>query len=259
MRGNGLRISFENKFYDNMEKLRYFLLMDGVDKEQTICQYMDLDYLLRLLDTRTYFVKPKQSFQDFHESCLPLKSIFKPQLIGRECDKSMLADTEESLVRLRQFRESGTMLTACWTEHRGENALMWRNFTNKMGICIKSSIHNFIASIDTDDYDICCGRMSYTGIHTETEIVDCLFTKDKAFADEDEIRFYFTPRCSQSDKTDKGVSIPVLPQVLIDEIILSPYINVQACKVLIDFINEKYNIDKQNRFRVRTSEIKIKL
>jgi len=171
----------------------------------------------------------------------------------------MLADTEESFVRLRQFRESGTMLTACWTEHQGENALMWGNFTNKMGICIKSSIYNFIASIDTDDYDICCGRMSYTGIHTDTEIVDCLFTKDKAFADEDEIRFYFTPRCSQSDKTDKGVSIPVLPQVLIDEIILSPYIDARACKVLADFINEKYNNDKQNRFRVRISEIKLNL
>lgn len=201
----------------------------------------------------------QQSFQDFHESCLPLKSIFKPHLIGNECNKSVMADTEEAHVRLKQFRESGTMLTACWTGHRGENALMWRNFTNKMGICIKSSIHNFIASIDTDDYDICCGRMSYSGIHTDTEILDCLFTKDKAFADEDEIRFYFTPRCSQSDKTDKGVSIPVLPQVLIDEIILSPYIDTRACKVLADFINEKYNNDKQNRFRVRTSEIKLKL
>ena len=58
MRGNGLRISFNDKFYDDMEKLKYFFLMDGIDKEQTIYQYMDLDYLLRLLDTRTYFVKP---------------------------------------------------------------------------------------------------------------------------------------------------------------------------------------------------------
>lgn len=134
-----------------------------------------------------------------------------------------MVDIEEALVRLRRFMESGTMLSACWTEHLGENALMWGNFTSKMGICIKSSIHNFMASLDTDDYNIWCGRMAYSGIHTDTEILDCLFTKDKAFADEDEIRFYFTPRCSQSDKTDKGVSIPVLPQVLIDEIILSLY------------------------------------
>jgi len=242
-----------------MEKLRYFLLMDGVDEEQTICQYMDLDYLLRLLDTRTYFVKPKQSFQDFHERCLPFKSIFKLHFIGRECDKSMLADTEESLVRLRRFMESGTMLTACWTEHLGENALMWGNFTSKMGICIKSSIHNFMASLDTDDYNIWCGRMAYTGIRSDTEIIDCLFTKDKAFADEREIRFYFIPKSKQTNKNGKGLSIPVMPQVLIDEIILSPYINAQACKILTDFINEKYNVDKQNRFKVRTSEIKIKL
>lgn len=259
MRRNCLRISFEDQFCNNMEKLRYFLLMDGVDTEQTIYQYMDLDYLLRILDTRTYFVKPKQSFHDLHESCLPLKSIFKPHLVGREYDKSVVADTNESLVRLRQFRESGTMLTACWTEHLGENALMWRNFTSKIGICIKSSIHNFMAAVDTDDYDMWCGRMVYTGIHNDTEIIDCLFTKDKAFIDEDEIRFYFIPKSSQKTTNDKGVSIPIMPQVLIDEIILSPYINVQACKVLTDFINDKYNVDKQNRFKVRTSEIKMKL
>jgi len=242
-----------------MEKLRYFLLMDGVDTEQTIYQYMDLDYLLRLLDTRTYFVKPKQSFHDLHESCLPLKSIFKPHLVGREYDKSVVADTNESLVRLRQFRESGTMLTACWTEHLGENALMWRNFTSKIGICIKSSIHNFMASLVTDDYDVCCGRMSYPGIHSKTELDECLFIKDKAFIDEKEIRFYFTPKGNHNTTNDKGVSIPILPQILIDEIILSPYINTQACKVLTDFINDKYNVDKQNRFKVRTSEIKIKI
>jgi len=242
-----------------MKELRYFLLMDGVDTEQTICQYMDLDYLLRLLDTRTYFVKPKQSFHDLHESYLPLKSIFKLHFVGRESDKSVIADTNESLVRLRQFRESGTMLTACWTEHLGENALMWRNFTSKIGICIKSSIHNFMAAVDTDDYDVLCGRMAYTGIHTDTGIIDCLFTKDKAFVDEDEIRFYFIPKSSQKTTNDKGVSIPIKPQVLIDEITLSPYINAQACKVLTDFINDKYNVDKQIRFKVRTSEIKMKL
>ena len=131
-----------------MEKLRYFLLMDGVDSEEEIYQYMDLDYLLRLLESRSYFVKQKRFFPDFHESFLPLKSIFKPQPIFRKCEKPIKVEIEEALVRLRQFRESGTMLTACWTKHRGENALMWRNFTNKMGICIKSSIHNFMASLD---------------------------------------------------------------------------------------------------------------
>ena len=63
-----------------MEKLRYFLLMDGVDSEEEIYQYMDLDYLLRLLESRSYFVKQKRFFPDFHESFLPLKSIFCPSL-----------------------------------------------------------------------------------------------------------------------------------------------------------------------------------
>jgi hypothetical protein len=234
-----------------MEKLRYYQLMDGIDANTEIRQYMDLDYLLRLLETRSYYVKQKQEFPDKHESRLPLKAMFSLQSVEPGSYKGKPTDITESLERIRKFTESGCMLTACWTERRGESALMWKNFTTKMGGCIKSTINNFVASFANDDYDICCGRMSYTGVYAGQDFIESLFTKDKAFEEEKEIRFYFTPK--NSTTTCNSTSIPVIPDVMIDEIILSPYIEPRAREILRQIISEKYNL------KVTSSKIELKL
>lgn len=234
-----------------MNRMRYYRLMDGVDSNTEIQQYMDLDYIFRLLETRSYFVKQKQDFPDKHESRLPLKAMFCLQYVEPDSYKGKPTDITESLERIRKFTESGRMLTACWTERRGEGALMWKNFTTKIGGCIKSTINNFVASFANDDYDICCGRMSYTGIYAGQDFVESLFTKDKAFEEEKEIRYYFTPKKDISNS--KGISIPILPDVMIDEIILSPYIESKAQDILKQIISEKYDIN------VTSSKIELKL
>lgn len=234
-----------------MNRMRYYRLMDGVDSNTEIQQYMDLDYIFRLLETRSYFVKQKQDFPDKHESRLPLKAMFCLQYVEPDSYKGKPTDITESLERIRKFTESGRMLTACWTERRGESALMWKNFTTKMGGCIKSTINNFVASFANDDYDICCGRMSYSGINSEQGLTDILFTKGSAYQEEKEIRFYFTLKKSLA--TCSNTCIPVLPDVMIDEIVLSPYIEPVTREVLRQLISEKYNI------KVTSSKIELKL
>ena len=118
---------------------------------------------------------------------------------------------------------------------------------------MKSSIYNFIASFETDDYDICCGRMSYTGIKSGQDLEDSLFSKDNAFETEQEIRFYFTPKNNSDTSIQEGVSLPVSPEVMVNEVVISPYINIKARNVLMQFISEKYNIN------VTTSKIEFKL
>lgn len=225
--------------------------MDGIDANTEIRQYMDLDYLLRLLETRSYYVKQKQEFPDKHESRLPLKAMFSLQSVEPGSYKGKPTDITESLERIRKFTESGCMLTACWTERRGESALMWKNFTTKMGGCIKSTINRFVASFANDDYDICCGRMSYTGVYAGQDFIESLLTKDKAFEEEKELRFYFTPK--NSTTTCNSTSIPVIPDVMIDEIVLSPYIESRAREILRQIISEKYNL------KVTSSKIELKL
>ena len=240
-----------------MERLRNFQLMDGVDSSLEIRQYMDLDYVLRLLETRSYFVKWKKCFQDRHESRLPIKAMFRIQPVGCGCNNGSnnenAIDIAKDLDKIKKFTESGCMLTACWTERKGESALMWQNFTTKMGACIKSTIHNFIASFEGDDYEIRCGRMSYTGISAGQDLLESLFTKDQAFKEEKEIRFYFIPKVSLAPcEKVKNAQIRVLPDVMIDEIMLSPYIDPKAQDILKQVISEKYNI------KVTSSKMEIK-
>ena len=212
---------------------------------------MDLDYLLRLLKKQKYYVKPKKYFSDKHECSLPIKSLFRIAPVGENDNDIKDQTPNDYLIKSRQFRESGNLLTACWTEHNGENVLMWKNFTSKLGVCIKSTIANFIASFKKDDFVICCGRMFYEGIKYHNDNIERLFIKDKAFKGEEEIRFYFIP----SDKIDtskmKGLSIAVDPKVMIDEIILSPYIDKIAANELIAYLKGEYDV------KVKQSQIEL--
>ena len=92
--------------------------MDGVDASAKIRQYMDLDYAIRLLETRSYFVKQKQYFPDKHESRLPLKAMFSLQIVEPGSYKGKLTDITESLEIIKKFTESGRMFTACWKTSR---------------------------------------------------------------------------------------------------------------------------------------------
>lgn len=239
------------KMNSNEKGLRHFIIMDGVDENLTIYQYMDLDYLLHLLKKQEYYVKPKKYFSDKHECRLPIKSLFRIAPVGENDNDIKDQTPNDYLIKSRQFHESGNLLTACWTEHNGENVLMWKNFTSKLGVCIKSTIANFIASFKKDDFVICCGRMFYEGIKYHNDNIERLFIKDKAFKGEEEIRFYFIP----SDKIDtskmKGLSIDVDPKVMINEIILSPYIDKIAANELKAYLKGEYDV------KVKQSQIEL--
>ena len=79
------------------------------------------------------------------------------------------------------------------------------------------------------------------------------FGKDEVYADEDEFRFYF----ALSDDFDrKGTThrlVPVDPKVMIDEILLSPFLCKEAANKLVRMIKCSYGFEN-----VEQSKIKIK-
>lgn len=226
-----------------MNRTRYFQLMEDLDGNTSIRQYLKLDYLLQLLESRTYYVKRKRYFEDKRESTLPLKSLFRLRPVGDTANSSVDDDSvRNSLGKYSFYKTSGDYLTSCWTERVGESALMWKNFVENKGACIKTTINNFVASFRDDNYDILCGRISYNGYNAEQTIMETLFSKDRAFSEEKEIRFYFAPRDRNVDISDNHASIGVDPNVLIDEIILSPYIEPLERKGLEHELNSNYKI-----------------
>ena len=119
---------------------------------------------------------------------------------------------------------------------------MWKNFVDNRGACIKTTINNFVASFVEDDYEICCGRMSYNGYQANQDYMEALFSKEHFFEEEKEIRFYFTPIDRNENMLDDHVCMPVNSNVLIDEIVLSPYIEPLERELLKHDLRGKYGI-----------------
>lgn len=76
-----------------------------------------------------------------------------------------------------------------------------------------------------------------TGFENENE----LFSKDPAFADEEELRFYFVPEDS-SEMPEDNMYLKAETKDLIDEIILSPRIEPVAASELRTMLSEKYGV-----------------
>lgn len=219
----------------------YFYLLKGWEGNIPIYQYMDLDYLFSLLESKQYFVNRKCHFEDKGESVLPPKSLFGLNSIGVQLNKDEITKmTQELSEKLNRYRESASWLTSCWTKDNTESLLMWKNYTTKIGVRIKSKIENVIASINTDKYKIVCGHISYDGYNSKP-FEECLFSKERYYKDEYEVRFYFIPK-DESINSLSGEFIAVTPETMIDEVILSPYINKNAAKIISQLLREEYSL-----------------
>ena len=86
--------------------------------------------------------------------------------------------------------------------------------------------------------------MAYRGYNYWQD--DEAFSKDQAFADEKEFRFYFLPNNAPDKKDKEGIYFSINPQVLITEVILSPQMAMEVSSALGDMIQDKYSIKVRN-------------
>lgn len=230
----------------------YYRHKDGED-DIPICQYMRLDYLFQLLETQRYYASRRNVFIDANEvnSKIKLKFNLKPNIMN-------ITPVTQISKKLFSKTELENMPTACWTIRKQESFLMWKCYATEMGVCIKTTKHNLIASIKTDisehsDNQVICGSMDYKSFKPSLNEEKQLFDKDKAYAEEKEFRFYFHFPSYDTNKDAKGITIPVDTKIMIEEIILSPFIQKVAANKLVQMINNDYGIN------ARQSDIKLKL
>lgn len=218
-----------------------------------ICQYMRLDYFISLLATGEYFVRPRCEFEDAFEANLPLPKMLPIHEAGKTVPQQVLDEEINKMSeKLEANRENGKLLTSCWCLQMCENLLMWNCYASKIGVRIKSTVHRFVSALDTDAYDILCGRMNYTVYNYYND--DFLFSKDKGYGGEDEFRFYFMPKNSDPESDSekpKPVRIKVNLLELIEDVMLSPYIETRAANEICKFAKDKCGIT------MRPSSLKI--
>lgn len=230
----------------------YYLPSDGPE-DREICQYMRLDYLLQLLETRKYCVNRRREFVDSNEKYQDFKLSIPIAPAHKENYPK-----QEPTERIIPYFDIIHCPTSCWTKNTEESYLMWKSYATEIGARIKTTIYNLVASLEIDlekegENKVVCGSMNYKEFRPSYDELRQLFDKDKVYADEDEFRFYFQLSDDTDKKNTKYRLIPVNTAVMIDEIILSPFICKDAANKLARMIKCSYGFEN-----VEQSKIKIK-
>lgn len=236
------------------EKLNYYYYLpsDGPE-DRVICQYMRLDYLIQLLESHKLHVTRRREFDDANESCESIKLAF-PIAPAKKYD----SQEQELTKRMIPYFDINHCPTSCWTKNENESFLMWKSYATEIGVRIKTTVHNLIASLEIDiEQDgmnkVVCGSMNYKkNLIPSSDELGQLFDKDMAYSAENEFRFYFHISNDPDKKSTKYRLIPINTSVMIDEILLSPFICKEAADKLAEMIKCSYGIS------VKQSNIKLK-
>lgn len=81
-----------------------------------------------------------------------------------------------------------------------------------------------------------------------------LFGKDIAYADEREFRFYFNLPDDSCKKETKAIFIPILPDVLVDEVVVSPFVHPEASKKIVSFLKCCYNLNNVSPSKIKINQ-----
>lgn len=217
-----------------------------------IYRYMDFDCFLQILD-KQFYVSTKKQFADCYDAGkkIPINDISKNFLMV--CGEKQTNLKQYTVSEISEaFKNSQNYLASCWTLSK-DNILMWQAYTHgNCGICIESTIGNVIASLDSksiNPYLICCSPMYYNGYSNLTEVEEILFKKLNIYRGEDEIRFYFLSGKVKSNTKDldaiaKNNVFKIKPEVLIDNVFLSPFMRGNSAKLLKGNLEECYDFLK---------------
>lgn len=237
-----------------LDKLQVFgCQLFNVEESTLIKQYIDLDYLFQLFESGYYHVCRKYMFNDAMEGDFPLNRVIPPVAVGENVPQQPNPDVNYCMKVWRMLQDNNDVPTSCWTHNISDRMVMWKNFTPKYGACIKTTVGRVVNSIRCDEYGIMCGKMTYKGYFAQRGFTDNLFSKMPEYSEEEECRFYFFEK-KKPEKQLPYVKIKVDPAALVQEVILSPFINRKTSEKLSEFIKCQYNIKN-----VSPSKIKMKL
>lgn len=234
-----------------------FNIEKEVPLETPIYRYTSLSNLLSILgkdgSSGTFYVSQRTRFSDRREQ-------------GESCDKRLrfhfsIANEPTNKHTLykwnynyAQIMETCKLYASCWTLREKEDYLMWNAYAGPaLSVRIESTIQKFVESIDIQEssYMIYGSKMYYGKEKPMQNVLDALFYKTEFYENEEEFRFYVLTS-NQKEYDTAFVRLNVNPKILIEKIILSPFIDDEVNKILIELLSQKYDFLKG---KITTSKI----
>lgn len=218
-------------------------------KETLIWRYIGLDKFLDLLLTSTIKFSRASIATDRNEISWILENLKRNPDFEKHSEGAKLFI--ESLRR--------TTYISCWVENKDESKSFWASYLdlNKQGVAIKTTVGDFIDSVDWNgkgfDYQKIAYRSDFTIEEIQSQII-AVNTKNPAYKDENEIRFSIsglnelsTPFDSiekiqenfrQSNNLGNVLSRKVDLSNLISELVISPYCSPWQREIIVRLIQD---------------------
>lgn len=159
-------------------------MADLPTKETIIWRYMGFDKFLDLLLTNTIKFSRASIATDKHEISWILEVLKKNQDFEK--------DIEGATFHIQNLRNSTYI--SCWVNKQNESRSFWASYLDlsKQGVAIKTTVGDFIDSIDWEGKGFDYNRIDYRDKFDNEEIqsnITAVNTKNPAYVDENEIRF----------------------------------------------------------------------
>ena len=213
-------------------------------RDQEIYHYLNIDYFLEQLYRGEFYVGRKDLFNDITEARLPLDQLFLPTEANRPLSSSDKFNIEQNYKKYEAYKEYSKSFVSCWTVNRKDDYLMWNVYAKQYGVCIVSTVHDFIRSLNQDrlqNYNLKYNKVAYRRYSFSDPLDKLLFQKLPLYSSEKEFRFIFTPK-DDKDKEKRHIWIPFDCKVMIKEVVLSPFFSINTTKFLKEIIKERFGL-----------------
>ena len=210
-----------------------------------IYRYVSFAYLVKMIQEKMFFVPNRQKFSDLREHSdyhFMVLEEFKNTIHSVPNYRSR----KISKINQERHHQIWNQAVSCWTRdaHRSEtideNYLMWKCHSDKHFVCrIRSSINRFSHSLRNLSHDIIVSQIEYKPIgrfRTKDHPTEIL-VKPSFYIDEEEIRFVVLHNKLADCKMGKDIKLQFEPVEMIDEIMLSPFINREEERILRKRLN----------------------
>ncbi len=240
------------------------------EKNYKIVKYMDLAKFVSLLHSKSLFFCRLDKLEDKYEGSSPKLNLEHNEYWYRQLyEQKHLKTTniDESVaknVSVRKDMEAkfkSLNCVCCWNKYNSESYALWKIYSEiNKGIMITSNINNLIKSFDTTPENILLSEVRY--INHETDLIETdnlnypVIYKNIAYSYENELRLIHKVEVGNglvydwgSEINSSGKQLNNNLEILIDEIILSPY----SPKWFYDIVQDltiKYNLNKKIKYSV---------
>lgn len=234
------------------------------EDDEPLWRYIDFTQFISILEKESLWYSSAADFLDSWEGGLTEAQLDR---ISENVD---FLDDRETFVRsvFDSLRE--TTFVSCWHQREGETAAMWELYNDRgKEVAIKTSVRNFREAVDLTE-DMMMGCVEYINYDNDPDLFPIsrqspFFYKRESFRHESEFRSikceFHTPDFEEVDESYRkkvanespaGKPITVNPEVLIDEVVVSPVVG-NWMHGLVEDILERYGLSED--ISVRSSKL----